>query len=720
MSGVRVLEQQFDGTANPALTLVVEIAWGADITAADTTWTWTDVTTDVYLDPGVAMTLGRSDEASKPQPATCSFTLDNRSNKYAQSALASNWPNVKRGTPVRVRVILATTSHTRFEGFAVGFTPSFDETATVATTVVSAAGAYRRLGQGSTPLQSVMRTSIPTLTDLVGYWPLEDGATSTSVASGLSGGQLMVIMAGAPTFNTTSPFASAASLVTLKNAWLQGYLTRVATGATQVTFQAAWPVTASAPADASVILRIHTTGSLIRWDLLYRTGGSLELRGYDSSGQQYASGAIAFNVDGTNSRVRVSISQSGSDIAVGMNTLLLGASSSSGVGPLTVSGQTISNAYAIDLSPDQSQANLAIGHLVVESALSNIDTLATQFNAYDNEQAGARFTRLCAETDTPAATSGTLVTGMGPQSIDTFLNLIQECAVANFGVIYDGLSAGLTFFDRVTLENEAAAMSIDATAGHIIPPFAPVDDDQLLTNQWTVTQKDGSSAVSRDSDGPLGVDVVGLYDDSTTLNLHSSTPLQLLADWLVHEYTVEGYRYPSFALEFNQSPSLLSAWLTQSLLSRIDITNIAVVAPQVPDRDIRLLVQGYTETIGQFVWAAGMNTSPYDPWRLATVAAETGDTGEFLMRLDTDGSTVHTTAAIGATSLSISTTSGPLWTTAADDFPLQVEVAGIRVTVTAITGASSPQTFTVTGSTVTKILSAGADVSVWDETVLSI
>ncbi|HEX5404796.1 MAG TPA: hypothetical protein VFX16_21115 [Pseudonocardiaceae bacterium] len=720
MTGVGILTAQFDGTANPALSLVVEIAWGADITADDSTWTWTEVTTDVQLDPGVSMTLGRADEASTPQPAVCSFDLDNSAGAYSQTALSANWPNVKRGTPVRVRTILDTTSSTRFEGFAVGFTPGFDTSAKVATTVVSAAGAYRRLGQGDTPLQSVMRTSIPTVSDLVAYWSMEDGTTATSVASGLPGGQSMAVVSGTPQFATNTAYTSSSPLPVLKDGYLLVNLAPVVTSSIiQVTFLADFPEAASASADGTTIVSIGTSGTITRWDLTYQTGGGLQLRGYDSSGLQFTTPTIGFNVDGSVLRVQLQLAQDGADIDTQISTLVVGAAGA-GYSTHTATGQTITGCTALAFNPHGDQTNLAVGHAYIQTVVSDVFDLQRQLNAFDNEQAGTRFTRLCGQTGTPADTVGSLVTGMGQQAIGTFLNLIQECATANFGVIYDGLSAGLTFFDRVEQENLAASLTIDASAGHLMPPFAPVDDDQRLTNQWTVTQKNGSSAVGQDTDGPLGTDVVGLYDNSLTVNLHSSSPLQLLADWLVHEYTVEGYRYPLVALEFNQSPSLLASWLDSGLLSRIDITNIAEVADQMPDRDIRLLVQGYTEVIGQFVWSLAANTSSYDPWRLATVAEETGDTDEFLMRLDTDGAAVHTDAAVGATSISVETPSGPLWTTAADDFPLFVEIGGIRVTVTAITGSSSPQTFTVTGSTVTKVLPAGTDVSVWDETVLSI
>ena len=57
---------------------------------------------------------------------------------------------------------------------------------------------------------------------------------------------------------------------------------------------------------------------------------------------------------------------------------------------------------------------------------------------------------------------------------------------------------------------------------------------------------------------------------------------------------------------------------------------------------------------------------------------------------------------------------------AADDFPLTVRVAGLPVTVTNITGASSPQTFTVDPATVLKSLPANSDVRLWNPPVIAL
>jgi len=56
-----------------------------------------------------------------------------------------------------------------------------------------------------------------------------------------------------------------------------------------------------------------------------------------------------------------------------------------------------------------------------------------------------------------------------------------------------------------------------------------------------------------------------------------------------------------------------------------------------------------------------------------------------------------------------------LWTVDAAAFPVDVNIGGEKVTVTNITGASSPQTFTVTRSVngVVKTHAAGEQVRLW-------
>ena len=69
----------------------------------------------------------------------------------------------------------------------------------------------------------------------------------------------------------------------------------------------------------------------------------------------------------------------------------------------------------------------------------------------------------------------------------------------------------------------------------------------------------------------------------------------------------------------------------------------------------------------------------------------------------------------------MSTPSGPLWTTSAvtaDDFPLTIAINGYPITVTAISGASSPQTFTV--SALAHAVTAGDAVTIYQNAVQAV
>lgn len=114
-----------------------------------------------------------------------------------------------------------------------------------------------------------------------------------------------------------------------------------------------------------------------------------------------------------------------------------------------------------------------------------------------------------------------------------------------------------------------------------------------------------------------------------------------------------------------------------------------------------------------------------ESWHAVTIAVrpaevEPGATS----RRDTAGSELASGIDGDDTSLSVATTTGPLWGVTGDanmHFPLDVGIGGERIRVTAISGASSPQTFTVTRNVnslpTPKSHAAGAPVSLWQPAV---
>lgn len=158
----------------------VAAAWGANPAGDPSTWSYTDITSDVRFDVGIEFDHGKADESSDAQPSSVIFALNNTTGAYTPYlATGANYPNVRRNTPIRVRQSLdsGVTWFTRFLGFADGFVPSWDTSGTLAIVNVSASGRMRRYGRDA-PLKSPLYRAIMNK-DPLGYWSLEDPRDST-------------------------------------------------------------------------------------------------------------------------------------------------------------------------------------------------------------------------------------------------------------------------------------------------------------------------------------------------------------------------------------------------------------------------------------------------------------------------------------------------------------------------------------------------------------
>jgi len=86
-------------------------------------------------------------------------------------------------------------------------------------------------------------------------------------------------------------------------------------------------------------------------------------------------------------------------------------------------------------------------------------------------------------------------------------------------------------------------------------------------------------------------------------------------------------------------------------------------------------------------------------------------------RYSSDGSTLAEDLTTGETDVDVATPTGPLWSH--DDGDFDILVGGERMTVTAVAGAASPQTFTCTRSVnqVVKTHLTGAAVELFQPAV---
>jgi hypothetical protein len=243
--------------------------------------------------------------------------------------------------------------------------------------------------------------------------------------------------------------------------------------------------------------------------------------------------------------------------------------------------------------------------------------------------------------------------------------------------------------------NQDPAVAFDYANGELSDSLNPVDDDQSIHNSVTVSRSGGGSARVDITDGPVSTqappDGVGTYSSQPSVSLVDDEQCAYQASWRAHLGTVDEARYPQISVNFAASQVANNATLVRQLLEHEVGDRLTVAHPPswLPPDAISQLVQGYVETFTAFAHDVTLNCSPASPYEIAVYGTD---------RYDTAGSALNSGCTSTATSISVKTTLGPVWTQAAGDMPFDIAVGGEQMTVTAISGASSPQTFTVTRS----------------------
>lgn len=721
--GIPIMQDVFDDAR-----LLIEIAFGQDITVSPLLWGWEDVTTDVQVAGGsyVEFSRGRSNEAGDAQPAQCTFRLDNAGGPYSQGVDAFWWPNIRRGTPVRVRVDPDGLGfRQRFTGFADSFQPRWDKSGASAWVEVTASGSLRRISQGSQPVVSAMTRTTLKRANVVAYWPAEEGKNANQLASAIGGTPMSFI--GAPELASNTQFDCSNPIPVLKNTVLRGSVPRYSgTGQVQLRFLMACPSGGFA-SDFILASLFVSGGSVCRLDLVYKTGsgGSLQLKAYSGTGGLVMTGGLyGYAADGKYRQYSLTMAQNGANIDCTIIAQEIGTTFNLSTVD-TITTRTVSQINSVSINPDRAVTDFALGQFIVLNTSAAITSELVSPNAYASEDPADRLGRVATENglfyvvydntgvDDPAKMR------MGPQKVQPLLTLLRECEANDGGIMFDGDTEGVSLRRLRSIENQdTAVLTADFAAGATSGEFEPLDDDQFNRNLVVATRQAGAAYTVTDSTGPLGTTKIGIYDDSITVSLDADQRAQDVAGWAVNLGTVEGYRYPVLELDFNRTPELASTWANSIPGDRVDLLNVRDVRPEHPAGDISTILVGSHERISQFEWLATANLAPYSPYRVGILANDTGDTGPEVLRCIVEGSTLASSATSGASSLSVATPTGPLWTTVADDFPFTISVQGIAITVTAISGTSSPQTFTVDPTTVTRNLSNSQPVELWFPAVL--
>lgn len=546
---------------------------------------------------------------------------------------------------------------------------------------VQASGLRQQLGQGQKALPSTLRRRIPSFAPLA-YWPMEEAAAATQAYSPIAG--VRPLTARGFLWAQAASLASSGALPTLSSqtgAGAPAMRGLVPAPAAAITgWQVRWVYRLNTvPATLRTMMRITSTGTVAEWNLQSR-GDLSRLTALDDSGATVVTQDIGTGADLFNQWIDVNLSVTAAGGTVTWTVTWQDVGGDAGSATASFAG-TLGRPTSVGSPPLGYSSDLdgmAIGHISAFGTATT-DAYTGAITAYAGERAGSRMLRLAAEAAVPLSVRGIISSEqqVGPQTISTFLQLVQAAAAADGGILHEHRhTMGLLYRDRDTLYNQTP---VTVTYGQTTAGTGkPVRDDLLLRNDMTVTRDGGSSGQVTEATGPRGSDRVGLYDSSVTLSLYSDDQTEPVAAWLVHLGTTTDPRYPSVVVSARAHPELAARLAALDIGDRLQITDVPLGKgpPGVAD----MMVQGITEILGPTDWRFTLTGTPARPWSVAVLD------DPVLGRGDTDGSRLAAAVTATDTLLPVLVTAGPPWIESASlptHFPFEARVGGEVITVTA-------------------------------------
>lgn len=683
---------------------------------------WHDITSVTLIRSPLSWSRGWSPNTLEPVAAQLSGAVTDPTGTYNPLDPNSTlYGLVGRNTPIRVKVA----GVTRWTGEA-SWKPRRSPDGQDRWVEFTAGGLVQRLGRGATPLRGALERAVLAEGPLA-YWPLNDGASAERFASGLVDGQPLYVSGMHLAQVDGPPGASGKYPAVMESGSYVGsafgQVSMAATGAWTVEAWVRASVAAGVTTASAFFLGWRTTGGEYSyWNAsveLLPTSSGILVNGDTSDGStEYVDGTMNSTLDifdGNWHRIRLTAVQNGSnaeftsyvDGVVGTTGVVVGAN----VGTITeihlpyqwwTSGYTQAQVDAIQ-----------IAQITVYD--SDPPDLYSAGIGYTGEYAIDRINRLCGEEGVTVTTVGTAAESapMGPQPVATLLDLLNETARTDGGILFEEADAvSLKYVALPELYRQTPAVTLQHDVD-LTPTLQPVLDDQDVRNDVTASSTSvGQGRVVLET-GPMSVlappNGVGRYDTTLQVNPASESQLSDIAGWFLSCRTSTAPRYEGLTIDIDASPAVA--------VGSIEIGSVVTVTG-VPDdpEDPILLVTGISETATNHRRTVSLDAVQAQPYDVGVL-----DTEGFL---DCGACTTNEALDTTETGVDVLIADACTWTHASGDFGILV--GGELMTVTAVSAVGGSlgaytQTLTVTRSVngIVKSHATGAEVHVAEPFILA-
>lgn len=583
------------------------------------------------------------------------------------------------------------------------------------TVEAEAGGLLRRLNGNETPLQSAIYLTFSGY-GASGWWTGEEesGSDNTAAASSGASDGFEAQIADITFAGFDAEIAGSAGVMECGSAayFRGGAKSATVTGESHFYIFFKFP---SVPVADQEFVDWYSTGTGTQYRLRVGTT-SYHLRIYNSAGTLLTEANVSFGTGGEPNRWIAYHSrqiQNGANIDVTHEWHAVGTDLYFNGGIISFAG-TMGRPTKVAMNGTAGMSGVKFCHVLVSTKedlefFSGTPTASVVnfARAFSGELAESRFLRVSTLLGIEAQVIGlpgsaTLSQPMGPQPIDTGINVLYQCAEVDGGKIIEAADRLALEFRTIRSLYNQYGMTLtwaDLAEGLEITP-----DDTDIANDIIMSRSAGGKARATLAFGPMSIqappDGINPVPDGPTINCYTTAQLVLLVQAMLVKRTWPTSRYPTLAVNMHHPTFAANATLfldaeTTGISDVIRVTDLPnFMAPE----ELALMASGITEELLAQEWRLAWALIPYGPYQTSENQILTGDRySSFVAAHATvDGvvqQKVNTAFDDNDTSISVKTLSGPLFVTGAVSFMLRI--GGEFMLVSNITGSTSPQTLTV-------------------------
>lgn len=673
----------------------LRVAYDADLTADPSTYTWTDITTDVDFTFDVDDHIGSSDDSGDSN-TKFSATLRNTDAKYTfDNPESTVWPYWGIGTPLEWALDNGDGGGYRVQCITYLVASEVEWTANTPTRCVArirAAGPFQRLARGK--LQSALRRTIPSSKRRKAFWPLEDAAGSKSAASAVS--SVGPMQGVPPEFGVASLVPGAFSVAQFSHG--QSLTAKLPTPTTSQGVRLSCLLhTTTVPVGQAELFELRAVGGTAERYVLEIGGSQLRFRAYAPGAVEFSGASnVGFAAHQDNLVwLEMDITQTAAGAmawSLKETTWLFDSNGlpvgSSGFANGTFSG-TIGGITDVTIGSLGGFINdCQVGVLALaEQPFPTSGGFAAVLGWAGNTAAG-RVKGMCDEFRVPAAvTSTALGSVMGPQIPGSLLDNLRDSENTDHGILTD--HAGRVEYTALSeLYNRTPALTLRANVRGEIAVVVPQVDDQSKANVASASRTGGSTATVRDD---ADIQRHGEYERAAiTVNLANDGPLFGHAGWALAHGRGEHYDIKQLTIRPHVAGAGGAALGTTLLALRLGDRIVLDPAPrQMAKGPIELMIRGRTQKLpgmrSRTAWEVTYDLIPCEPYNAYSLNSD---------RLDTAGTEVWLAATSAATTVTVQTTVVTPAVTGSTSIDLWA--AGEKVTLTSVTDEAYGDDFTRT------------------------